>query len=143
MPVARVFVIALGLALAGIGAAVAADPSGLWLTQKGDARIRVARCGDAMCGTVVWLRDPTDPATGEPQRDSNNPDAAKRDRKILGLTIFSMRPDSEGNYSGDIYNADDGQTYRGRMARRSADRLEVQGCFGLICGAETWSVVGR
>lgn len=143
MSFARLAAIIVCLTLASIGAASAADPSGTWLTQNGDARIRVAKCGTTMCGTIVWLREPIDPATGQPQLDSNNPDLAKRGRKILGLTIFAMHPDSDGNYAGDIYNADDGRTYRGKVMRRSATELEVQGCFGLICGAETWHAAGR
>jgi uncharacterized protein (DUF2147 family) len=122
---------------------LADEPTGTWLTQKGDAHIRVAKCGAAMCGTVVWLREPTDPATGRPQADTNNPDPAKRSRRILGLTIFSMRPSADGNYAGDIYNADDGHTYRGKMVRRDASHLEVQGCAGVICGSETWSLASR
>jgi uncharacterized protein (DUF2147 family) len=140
---ARVAIPVLCWTLAHVTAALAADPGGTWLTQKGDARIRVAKCGTAMCGTVVWLREPADPATGQPQADTNNPDPAKRGRRILGLTIFAMQPTSDGNYAGDIYNADDGHTYRGKMVRRDASRLEVQGCAGVICGSETWSLAGR
>src|ERR1700732_4008191 len=43
--------------------ALAVDPSGVWLTQDGDAHIKFASCGQAYCGTVVWLRDPLDPET--------------------------------------------------------------------------------
>ena len=43
------------------------DPAGVWLTQSGDARIKVHRCGAALCGRVVWLKEPTDKATGKPQ----------------------------------------------------------------------------
>ena len=41
-----------------------ADPTGIWLTQAGDAKVRVSRCRAGICGIVVWLRDPIDPATG-------------------------------------------------------------------------------
>lgn len=143
MPFARAAAAALFLMLTMMAPVSAAEPSGTWLTQKGDAQIRVAKCGAAMCGTVVWLRDPIDPATGQPQADGNNRDPAQRGRKILGLTIFAMQPASDGSYAGEIYNADDGHTYRGKMIRRGANQLEVQGCLGLICGSETWSLVGR
>ena len=143
MPFARAAATAFFLALATIAPVEAAEPTGTWLTQNGDAQVRVAKCGIAMCGTIVWLRDPIDPATGQPQRDFNNPDFSKRSHNILGLTIFAMQPDSDGNFAGDIYNADDGHTYRGKLVRRSATQLEVQGCFGLICGAETWNLTGR
>jgi uncharacterized protein (DUF2147 family) len=123
--------------------ASAADAIGTWLTQQGDARIRVAKCARAMCGTIVWLRDAVDPSTGQPPVDSRNPDPSKRNRKILGLRIFAMASDGNGGWSGNIYNSDDGQTYQGKLVVRSAQQLEVQGCAGPMCGSETWSKVGR
>src|SRR4051812_34209717 len=64
------------LALAGSTAALAAEPTGTWLTQTGTSRIRVADCGGALCGTIVWLKEPNDPDTGKPKTDKNNSDAA-------------------------------------------------------------------
>lgn len=139
----RAAAVALCVTFVNVLTASAAEPTGTWLTKNGDAQIRIAKCGAAMCGTIAWLLDPTDRATGQPQTDTNNPDPAKRGRKVLGLTIFAMQPDSDGNFAGDIYNVDDGQSYRGKMIRRSATQLEVQGCLGLICGSEMWSLVAR
>ena len=134
---------ALCLALGTLSTASAADPTGTWLTQQGDAQVRVAKCGSGMCGTIVWLRDPIDRQTGKPQVDDKNPNPALRNRKIIGLRIFSMAPDGSGGYAGSIYNADDGQTYRSKIVLRSAAQLEVQGCTGPLCGSEQWRRVGR
>jgi uncharacterized protein (DUF2147 family) len=123
--------------------ASAAEPTGTWLTQQGDAHVRIAKCGTAMCGTIAWLRDPVDAQTGQPPMDSRNPDPTKRGRKILGLRIFAMAPDGGGNYAGPIYNSDDGQTYQAKLMLRGAQQLEVQGCAGPLCGSELWSKVGR
>jgi len=122
--------------------AMAAEPTGTWLTQNADARIRVAHCGKALCGTVVWLKDAIDPATGKPPVDAKNPDARKRNRKILGLRIFAMTADGQGDWSGAIYNSDDGQTYAGKLVLRGV-QLEVHGCAGALCGSETWRRVGQ
>jgi uncharacterized protein (DUF2147 family) len=121
----------------------AAEPAGTWLTQNADARIRVARCGGNMCGTIVWIKDPVDAQTGKPPVDSRNPDPGKRNRKIVGLQIFAMASDGNGGWSGGIYNSDDGQTYRGKLVLRSSAQLEVQGCTGAFCGSETWTKAGR
>jgi uncharacterized protein (DUF2147 family) len=129
-----------GFALAD---AQAAEPTGTWLTQAGDAHIRIAHCGAALCGTVVWLKDTIDPDTGKPPVDARNPDPRKRGRRILGLRIFAMTPDGQGAWAGSIYNSDDGQTYAGKLLWHSADRLEVQGCAGALCGGENWRRVGR
>jgi uncharacterized protein (DUF2147 family) len=135
--------VALCLALGTLSAASAAEPTGTWLTQNGDAHIRVAKCGAGMCGTIVWLRDPIDRQTGKPQVDDKNPNPALRNRKIIGIRIFAMGSDGNGGYAGGIYNADDGQTYRGKVVLRSAAQLEVQGCAGPLCGSEQWRKVGR
>jgi uncharacterized protein (DUF2147 family) len=119
-------------------AASAEEMIGTWLTQQGDARIRVAKCGAALCGTVAWLRDAVD-ATGKPPIDSKNPNPTLRSRKVLGIRIFEMQQDAMGSWTGGIYNADDGQTYRGRLAPRGENELEVQGCSGSLCGSETWT----
>jgi uncharacterized protein (DUF2147 family) len=121
----------------------AAEPTGLWLTQKADARIRVARCGKELCGTVVWIKDAIDSATGRPPVDDKNPDPAKRNRKIVGLRIFAMQADGQGNWAGGIYNLDDGQTYAGKLSLRGANELQVNGCAGVLCGGEVWRKVAR
>ncbi len=133
----RLAVISALLMLA-LAPARAAEPTGLWLTQKGDARIHVTRCGNAMCGTVVWIKDAIDARTGRPPLDERNPDPAKRNRRIVGMRIFAMAPDGRGNWAGGIYNSDDGQTYAGQLALREGDELEVRGCAGALCGAEFW-----
>ena len=33
------------------------EVTGIWLTQAGDAKVRVSKCGGGICGVVVWLRD--------------------------------------------------------------------------------------
>jgi len=134
---------ALCLAFAAISAAHAAEPTGTWLTQNGDAHIRVAKCGANMCGTIVWLREAVDPATGQTPLDSRNPDPARRDRKIMGLRIFAMAPDGSGAYSGAVYSTDDGQTYPAKITLRPDEHLEIRGCSGALCGAELWSKVGN
>src|SRR4051812_34736542 len=80
--------------------AYAEELIGTWLTQQGDARIRVAACGKALCGTVAWLRDATDAKTGQPPVDDKNPNASLRNRKILGIRIFAMEQDNTGSWVG-------------------------------------------
>ncbi len=29
------------------------DPTGLWLSQDGDVKMKVAHCGEAICGTIA------------------------------------------------------------------------------------------
>jgi uncharacterized protein (DUF2147 family) len=112
---------------------------GTWLTANSDAHIRVAKCGKSLCGSVAWLRDAVDAQTGQPPVDTKNPNPTMRSRKILGIRIFVMDQDNTGTWVGGIYNSDDGQTYKGRLAPRGEDELEVQGCAGSLCGSEVWT----
>jgi uncharacterized protein (DUF2147 family) len=139
-PLCRAAAVILGLLFfAAAAPARAEELIGTWLTQQADAHIRVAKCGKAVCGTVVWLKDAIDPKTGQPQADDKNPNPSLRNRKIVGIRIFAMEQEESGAWTGGIYNADDGQTYKGRLAPRGEEELEVQGCAGSLCGSEVWT----
>jgi uncharacterized protein (DUF2147 family) len=136
----RVAALLIALGLAGSPSdATAADPTGVWLTQAGEAKIRVARCGKNMCGTIIWLRDPIDPATGKPHVDDKNPDPKLQKRKIIGLRIFNMAPESADTWAGQVYDSDDGKMYKAKITLKAPTQLEVQGCAGILCGSEMWS----
>src|SRR3954464_5205345 len=104
------------LALAGSTNALAAEPTGTWLTQTATSRIRVADCGGALCGTIIWLKEPNDEDTKKPKTDKNNSDAAKRSRPLIGVQIvLGMKPAGENKWTGQVYNAEDGKTYSGNL----------------------------
>ena len=96
-----------------------------------------------MCGKIVWLQQPNDPATGKPALDDLNPDPAKRTRPVMGLRIvIAMRPSgTPDQWAGQFYNPNDGRTYPGRIALLSPTQLRVEGCLGPICSGETWTRV--
>jgi uncharacterized protein (DUF2147 family) len=137
-------VLAALLGLPGASAQSGGEVGGIWLTQAGDAKVRVSRCGGGICGVVVWLRDPINPATGKPQVDDKNPNPALARRPIIGLPLFmSMRPSGENRWSGQIYNADDGNSYVSNVSVSGPDALRVEGCVGALCGGETWTRSAR
>lgn len=118
--------------------ALAGDPSGLWLTDDGGAKIKVAKCGANICGSIAWLRDPND-ANGKPKVDTNNLDTSKRNRPIVGVPIvLSMKPDGTDKWSGQIYNAEDGKTYSGSLTLNGST-MNVQGCVSIFCKTKTWT----
>jgi|tagenome__1003787_1003787.scaffolds.fasta_scaffold18903090_1 uncharacterized protein (DUF2147 family) len=144
MKVARSFAGVAFLALAGSGSALAADPNGTWLTQTGTSRIRVADCGGALCGTIVWLKEPNDAETGKPKTDKNNADASKRSRPLIGTQIvLGMKPAGTDKWTGQVYNAEDGKTYSGNLTYSGGGSLQLQGCAlgGLVCKSQTWTKV--
>lgn len=135
------------LALAAVTVSVpasAADPVGIWLTEPGTSRIRIATCGDALCGTIVWLKEPLDPQTRQARLDKTNADAAKRSRPLMGVPIvIGMKPSGTDKWAGQVYNAEDGKTYTGYITMRGANALKLEGCAlgGLVCKAQTWTRV--
>lgn len=130
--------------LFGATSAHAQSADGTWLTQAGDARVKISKCGGGICGHIVWLREPIDTATGQPATDSKNPNPALARRSMIGLPLFSgMQPSAANKWSGQIYNADDGGTYASSVTVTGADSLRVEGCVGALCGGETWTRAGR
>jgi uncharacterized protein (DUF2147 family) len=125
--------------------ALAADPTGTWLTENGRSRVRIANCADALCGTIVWLKEPNDPATGQPKTDRNNADETKRARPLMGVAIvLSMKPSgTPDKWTGQVYNAEDGKTYSGSITMQGAAALKLEGCAlgGLLCKSQTWTRV--
>ena len=147
MACTRTLVIAVTAALLAATSAVAqsaGDPGGVWLTQAGDARVKISKCGGGICGVIVGLKDPVDPATGKPQVDDKNPNPALKKRPMIGLPLFSaMQPAAANKWSGQIYNADDGGTYASSISVAGPETLRVEGCVGALCGGETWTRVGK
>ncbi|WP_028350508.1 DUF2147 domain-containing protein [Bradyrhizobium murdochi] len=140
------FIIAISAALLAAPSAFAqgAEPTGVWLTQAGDARVKISKCGGGICGVIVGLKEPIDQATGKPQVDDKNPNPALKQRPMIGLPLFSgMSPSGPNKWSGQIYNADDGGTYASSVSVTGADTLKVEGCVGALCGGENWTRVGR
>jgi uncharacterized protein (DUF2147 family) len=122
--------------------AALADPRGLWQARDG-SRVRVAACGQALCGTMVSTRTPNDPQTGRPWTDRNNADPAKRSRPLIGLMVLiSMRPNGPGRWSGTLYDNDRGITVDGHILEQGSSTLRVEGCMGPLCGGENMTRVG-
>ena len=112
-----------------------ANPTGDWLVSDGVAHIRVVDCGGRMWGIVAWEK--------EPGTDQNNPDPAKRTRPTLGMPIIlGMQPAQTNRWEGEIYNAENGKTYSGRIILTGPDTLRIEGCIlGFLCGGQDWTRV--
>lgn len=134
------------LMAAMLGAASPADASlnmvvGRWETETRGGIIEIARCGGSICGrlmTSVGLR--ADPSL----RDLNNKDASLRGRPLKGMLLMQgFTPGSGGVWdSGNIYNAEDGRTYKARITPVDADHLKLRGCvFVPLCQTQTWTRV--
>lgn len=122
----------LGLALLTGSAARGADPSGIWLTETGGSRVRVAACATGYCGTIV----------GAPGNalDARNPDPALRGRSVIGVRILDAPTADGSGYSGTLYNPSDGKTYSGSLTLTGPNTLAVSGCvLAVLCKRQTWT----
>jgi uncharacterized protein (DUF2147 family) len=130
----------VGLALWS-AAHAALPPEGTWLSADGGTKVRIVNCGGKLCGKVVWLNEPIDPATGKPKTDKRNPNQDKRSRPLLGVQVVQgMAPTGANKWSGEIYNADDGKTYQAHVMVLSENAMQVQGCvLGFLCKSQTWT----
>ena len=145
----RMIAVTVGLSAAAlmtpdmIVGAAAADAFGTWLTGDKEGQVRIVNCGGALCGNLVWLKAPNDPATGRPKTDKHNADASKQSRPLLGVpVVLAMKPSGPGQWSGEVYNAEDGKTYSGSFTLTGPDTADLKGCvLGILCKSQTWTRV--
>lgn len=118
----RPIITAAGLLLAFAVPAAAQDVTGTWLRDTGASKVRFAKCGEAMCGTISWLKEANGPA------------------KVGQRIFYDMKPASAGKWNGSAFNPEDGKTYSGTMSL-SGDTLTTAGCVfgGMICRSVKWS----
>ncbi len=132
------------LAPAAFAAEAAADPTGTWLVEDGRAKIKMEKCGPDhknLCGSVVWLKDPLD-EKGQPKRDLQNPDPAKRSRPALGMQLMSNLTLDDDTYVGQIYNAENGKMYNVKVSSEKPTDLKVKGCLvSILCMSQHWTRV--
>ena len=118
--------VTIGLLLSAAMAvpALAEGATGTWLRETGAARIRISPCGGALCGTVIWLKDPNGPG------------------KVGQQVLVDMKPSAANEWRGTAFNPEDGKTYSGTMSLNGA-HLTTAGCAlaGLICKTVNWQRV--
>jgi uncharacterized protein (DUF2147 family) len=128
------------LSLAAGQALAAASPVGTWYTQDRSAKVRIAPCGQKLCGNIVWARDRQGQSAAN-ARDEANPNPALRSRPIVGLQIIrDFSPAGPGRWSGGkIYDPNSGRTYDSKMSLSAQGVLKVEGCVTVICQAQSWT----
>ncbi|MBW4056642.1 MAG: DUF2147 domain-containing protein [Proteobacteria bacterium] len=111
---------------------------GIWKTEMGESKVQIYRCGEKICGTIIWLKNPryTDSRDGEigtPVIDRKNPDPALKSRPVLDLHILNGFSAEGGNNwgNGTCYDPKSGNTYRGKIHLAAPDRLELRGYIGI------------
>jgi uncharacterized protein (DUF2147 family) len=118
LPVAA-FVAALGLSASAVRAQ---DADGVWMREDGASKVQFSPCGAALCGTIVWLKNPDSKA------------------HVGQKVFFDMARADQNSWTGQAFNPEDGKTYSGKMVVNGR-KLRTSGCVfgGLICKSLTWA----
>ncbi len=98
-----------------------ADPSGIWLRDDGNARVRIAPCGSNICATNLWIGD-----------TSKGEEAGDR-------LVMSLQPKSPDTLAGTAYDAKRDRTYS-ITVQVSENALLTRGCIlgGVLCKNVHW-----
>lgn len=120
--------------------ALAGDPTGLWQTPTNGGQVRIARCGQALCGTLITSAHiRADPNA----RDEHNKNAELRGRPLRNLPMLTGFTGGPTEWrGGSVYNPADGGTYRGTITLTDDNTLRLRGCIvAPLCKTQTWTRV--
>lgn len=132
----RRFLFSIAILAGLVVPAAAADPTGQWLVADRSAVIEMALCHGQLWGIINWEK-----SHGS---DENNPNPDLRRRPTMGMpVVLGMQRVAPNRWKGNVYNADDGNTYATTITMARPDVLEIEGCVlgGLICNGEQWTRV--
>ena len=97
---------------------VADTPVGDWQTE-GKGAVRIARCGNALCGYVL---------------NSSSDDRGE-------AVLINMKPKDDTQWTGNVYSHDSGDTFYGTMKLKTPNTLRVEACAlgRFYCSGNNWS----
>ncbi|MFM7485494.1 MAG: DUF2147 domain-containing protein, partial [Cytophagales bacterium] len=87
---------------------------GVWLTSDKDAKIEIYQKDSRFYGKMIWFTPAVD-ERGKPLTDTENPDPAKRNRKVEGLESISGLAYADGKWKGTIYDPESGKIYNSQI----------------------------
>jgi uncharacterized protein (DUF2147 family) len=116
---------------------------GSWKNGEGTGIIQIYKNGDKYQGKIIWLKEPNDPATGNPKVDKMHPDEKNHSRPVIGLVNmwgFSFSGKNEWT-GGKIYDPKNGKTYSCKITMGKNNTLNVRGFVGvsLIGRTDVWT----
>ena len=106
---------------------------GIWRNASNSVRIKAARCGQGMCGRVVW-------ASPKAQDDA----ARGGTERLVGTELFhDFRREDDGLWYGEVYVPDIDKTFQGTIEMQGPNTIVGTGClFGNFgCKSQTWTRV--
>jgi uncharacterized protein (DUF2147 family) len=115
--------------------------TGKWKSEDKKTVVEIYRQGDVFYGKIVWQANPND-ANGNPRKDTENPDPAKRNRPMMGLVVLYDLVYKDGFWQdGEIYNAQNGETYDAEVWLEGNDKLRLKIRWYFMHETQTWTRV--
>ena len=98
------------------------DIFGTWLRGDGAARVKVAACGDAICATNIWIKDP-----------------AGQKEKVGDRLVFKIALKGDA-WSGSGYDPQRDLNLSA-LLKATGDSMLTTGCVlgGIICRSTQWT----
>ena len=125
--------VAIATIFAAAPANAEAPIEGRW--ARGNMQIRIAPCGQTLCGTVLHASD----------KQKARAEAGSGTDLIGATLIHHIRAVGPGRYTAKVFVADKNINANGTIVQVSPDQLNVKGCvaFGLFCKSQQWTRIGR
>jgi uncharacterized protein (DUF2147 family) len=97
------------------------DISGNWTRSDGNVRMSVASCGNQICATNTWIKDPS---SGEAVGDKLVMTLAPQDASTLAGSAYDVKRDAKYSLQISVQN----------------DQMKTQGCMlaGVVCKSLSW-----
>lgn len=110
----------------GSAAATSTTLDGVWLRDDGNARVRIARCGDNICATNLWIGDTS---KGEEPGDR---------------LVMTLSRQTDGSFAGTAYDPKRGWTFS-MTVKAAPGELNTRGCIigRLLCRDVNWRAADR
>jgi uncharacterized protein (DUF2147 family) len=120
------------LAAAPAQAAVSSPLVGVWTNPKRSVTVRIAPCGQQLCGRVVA-------ASPKAKKDA----AESGTRNLVGTTILSgLAPAGANRWRGRVFMPKANRRATAKLSLTARNRLNVEGCvLSVLCKSQTWSRV--
>lgn len=104
---------------------------GVWRNPKNSVHVRSHRCGESMCGTVIWAND-------KAKADARKGGTAN----LVGMQLFrNFTRDNRGIWRGRVFVPDINRTFSGTITAVDANTVVGRGCLvGRVgCRSQTWT----
>ena len=117
-------------------AAIAKMPDGAylgtWQNPSGSVRIRAARCGEQVCGTIVFANDK---AKADARRGGTDP--------LIGTQLFEeFTARGPREWRGRVFVPDMNRRVTGTATLVTPDTIRVEGCAArVVCRNQVWTRV--